>query len=202
MPAPLRAVPDNLAERLRSAAAALTEPFGAVKVDDLVEASGIPKTTLYYYFRSKDEILEFLLHDLLSAMGDAVERDVAGPGPASERLTRTIRAQFEVLARHTGTCRAVLLELSRAGGLPAMAESLTTVFHEPLASLLREGALDGSLREVDAEQAAVAIFGAITHLGFHQLVSLGRIDAESLGEQAVAMLLDGLVVRPGGRPQP
>lgn len=196
MPAPLREVPENLAERLRSAAAALTEPFAAVKVDDLVEASGIPKTTLYYYFRSKDEILEFLLDDLLSAMGEAVEREVATPGPAAERLNRTIRAQFEVLADHTGTCRAVLLELTRAGGLPAMAGSLDAAFHGPLATLLREGAVDGSLRPVDAEQTSVAIFGAITHMGFHQLVTLGHVDAGALGEQATTLLLSGLVRDP------
>lgn len=204
VPAPLREVPESLAERLRSAAAGLTEPFAAVKVDALVEASGIPKTTLYYYFRSKDEILEFLLHDLLSAMAASVEREVAQAGSAAERLSRTIRAQFEVLAAHSGTCRAVLLELSRAGGLPAMAEAMGAAFHDPLGDLLREGAADGSLRAVDAEQTSVAIFGAITHMGFHQLVTLGHIDAEALGEHAAVMLLEGLGSRgpngPGSRP--
>ncbi|MCZ7526253.1 MAG: TetR/AcrR family transcriptional regulator [Acidimicrobiia bacterium] len=193
----LRAVPPDLAERLRSAAAGLTEAsFDAVRVEDLVEASGIPKTTLYYYFRGKNEILEFLLADFLERMAVEVERAVGAPGRAADRLVALIRAQFRAMAAHIGTCRALLTELSRASGLPELSDAVEGAVHGPIAALVREGARDGSLRPVDAEVVAVAVFAVVSHLGFHQLAREGRIDPERLAGEAERLLLSGLAPEP------
>ena len=45
--------------------------FEETRMEDLAEASGVPKATLYYHFGGKDEILAWLMRSMLSALGEA-----------------------------------------------------------------------------------------------------------------------------------
>src|SRR3989338_3265098 len=80
-------------EILRGAAAAFRERgFHATRLEDVAAALGRTKGSLYYYFRSKEEILYFCqdhVLDGLLAAGRAAERNGRDPGAALERLLAT-----------------------------------------------------------------------------------------------------------------
>ena len=79
----------------------------------VAEVTGIPKATLYYYFTGKEEILVFLLRDLLNGVADPNFSQVAAPRsarsrPASQReiaptllshLAMAIPRKFRYVAR-------------------------------------------------------------------------------------------------------
>ena len=54
-----------MADKLLATAGELALSWDEVRTEDIAEASGIPRATLYYYFSSKDEILQFLLTRML-----------------------------------------------------------------------------------------------------------------------------------------
>ena len=57
----MRQVPAKLASKLYGAAELIAERgLADAKVDEIADAAGIPKATLYYYFSGKDEVLAFL----------------------------------------------------------------------------------------------------------------------------------------------
>ena len=65
----MRELPVQLATKLYGAAELIADQgLDNTKIDDIAEASGVPKATLYYYFTGKEEILAFLLKDLLTAI--------------------------------------------------------------------------------------------------------------------------------------
>lgn len=67
--------------------------FEDTRMEDLAEATGVPKATLYYHFGGKDEILAWLLRSALAALGAAVAQAASGPGTARRRLEAVVRAQ-------------------------------------------------------------------------------------------------------------
>ena len=67
-----RTVPASMADKLLATAGELAPSWDDVRTDDIAEASGIPRATLYYYFSSKDEILQFLLTRMLQRLTEAV----------------------------------------------------------------------------------------------------------------------------------
>ncbi|SUA03873.1 transcriptional regulatory protein [Mycolicibacterium fortuitum] len=77
-----RAVPAAVAEKLYAATDLIAaRGLQNTKIEDIATASGVPKATLYYYFKGKDDILAFLLRDSL----DALARDVPRPPMARGR---------------------------------------------------------------------------------------------------------------------
>lgn len=185
-------MPPKLAERLRPAARAFAQlGFDDTRIEDLTAATGIPTSTLYYYFTGKEGVLAFLLRYWLDAVADAVERAVAGDGPARARLEAVIRTQLRLMAAEPDTCQVLLAELGRIGRLPDIAKAVHDAFHDPVERLLDEGGADGSLRPMPVEPTAAAIFGASTLTGLHYLVA-GRDLPDEVAGHVVDLVLHGV----------
>ena len=197
----MRQVPDKLASKLYGAAELIAERgLEDAKIDEIADAAGIPKATLYYYFSGKEEILAFLLNDMLKLIASEVGNAVTSPGTARERLEAAVEAQLKVMLEHPSVCRALVGDLGRATRLPELAIALQAAFHQPIEDLLTEGVTDGSLRQVaDPATVALGIFGAITVAGLSAAVEgLSDTSAEESARGAAAicdLLLTGLAPR-------
>lgn len=163
----MRQVPAKLATKLYGAAELIAERgLADARIDEIADAAGIPKATLYYYFSGKDEILAFLLGDMLELIAGEVGTAMAAPTSGRERLEAAVEVQLRVMLEHPAVCRALVGDLGRATRLPELAAALRTAFHAPLEDLLAQGVSDGTLRRLDHPGAvALSIFGAITVTG-------------------------------------
>jgi len=190
----MRPLPATIASKLYDAAELIAERgITEAKMDDIAAASGIPRATLYYYFTGKDEILAFLLTDMLQAIGGEVAAAVGTPGTARERLEAAVHAQIAVMLDQPAACRALVGDLGRATRLPELAHALQNAFQRPIEQLLVEGAADGSLRvQSHPEDASLAIFGAITVAGLYHAVEDTRPPAEQVANRVLAVLMQGL----------
>ncbi|HVV36090.1 MAG TPA: TetR/AcrR family transcriptional regulator [Acidimicrobiales bacterium] len=170
-----------------------TRGLADTKIEDLAEATGIPKATLYYYFSGKEEILVFLLRDYLALVAGAVDIAAESEGSAAVRLGAVVRAQLDVLAEAPSVALALISDLGRATRMPELADALVSAYYAPVERLLREGAEDGSLRAVDDPAAtSMAIFGAATVVGLHQLMAGTPLDAAPLATEVTAFVLHGV----------
>lgn len=189
----MRTLPSTIAAKLTAAAELFAERgVDETKMEDVAQATGVPKATLYYYFAGKEELLAHLLADALQAISDAVHVALDGPGVAADRLRGVVAAQVDVMNDHPAVCRALLSELGRAGRIPEIAEAIADAYYRPVARVLAEGAADGSLRPVDDhDDALMAVFGAVTIMGLHHLVRGERIPAAAV-ERVTDLLMRGL----------
>ncbi len=190
----MRQVPAKLAAKLYGAAELIAERgIGDAKIDEIAEAAGIPRATLYYYFTGKDEILAFLLHDMLDLVAGEVGTAVAGTGTARDRLKAVVGAQLSVMLENPAVCRALVGELGRASRLPDLAKALQMAFHEPVERLLEEGVEDGTLRKLDNPfAAALSVFGAVTVAGLTHAVAGLSSDPATVANEVCDVILGGL----------
>lgn len=190
----VRPVPSSIAAKLPRAADLIAERgLADTKIEDLAEATGIPKATLYYYFTGKEEILVFLLRDLLVLVTDAVAIALESEGLAADRLAAVVRAHVDVMAESPSVALALISDLGRAARMPELAEALVCAYYAPVERLLREGAEDGSLRAVDDPAAAsMAIFGSAAVAALHHLMAGADLDADRLAAQVTEFVLHGV----------
>ncbi|MEJ5256269.1 MAG: TetR/AcrR family transcriptional regulator [Acidimicrobiales bacterium] len=189
----MKDVTDNIAAALpRAAAVFASRGMDGTRMEDIVEATGIPRPTLYYHFSSKEEILAWLLErlmrDLSVEIGHILDRDQ----PARERLHDVVRAYLGLFADHRELCTVLLTELGRITRIPNLADAIWATFHEPVRKLLHTGDTDGSLRAVDDEMTASAIFGAVTMVGLHYVVTGQPVDPDAMTSRLDDLLLLGL----------
>ncbi|WP_445257319.1 TetR/AcrR family transcriptional regulator [Nocardioides aurantiacus] len=191
----MRQVPAKLASKLYGAADLIADRgLADAKIDEIADAAGIPKATLYYYFTGKEEILAFLLGDVLELIAGEVGAAVAASGTAEQRLRAAVLAQLTVMLEQPAVCRALVGDLGRATRLPELALALRSAFHQPIEQLLHDGVADGSLRQVkDPPNVALSIFGAVTVAGLSLMVEDPSRDAGSHAGRASEAICDLLL---------
>lgn len=194
-------VPASMAGRLAAAADVFAEQgFEAARIEDIAKATGIPRATLYYHFRSKENVLSFLLRSMLNDVGEAVAAAVAPVGSAETRLRRAIAALLEVMAASPSVARLLVGNFTGAGALADVALAVRTSFHEPVTQILHDGCADGTLRSVDLDRTTSAIFGAVVVTGLRDIVLLGELEPTSTSDAVSALVLHGIAEPKGSRP--
>ena len=190
----MREVPRQIADRLPAAAALFAERgLNDTKIEEIAAATGVPKATLYYYFDGKEDILAFLLEDVLQEIATEVSSVVDSPGSGADRLHHVITAQLHVMAQRPASCRALIGELGRAARMPTIADKIGIAYLEPVELLLLAGAADGSLAVVtDARAAATALFGAVTITALAHLVAGEPLDEDLLARTIHDVWFSGL----------
>jgi TetR/AcrR family transcriptional regulator len=189
----MREVPAEMAIKLRAAAETLLARYDDIQMADIANAAGVARSSLYYYFTNKDDILAFLLRTTLDQLGHATAAAANGPGDAPTRLGAVVRAQLEHLNRYPAASQQLIAHLGRAGRLADIAARINDGFEEPVRRLLTEGAAEGTLRPLaDPDLGATALFGAVLVIGLRALIVQGRIDVEQVIQQIAPMFWQGI----------
>jgi AcrR family transcriptional regulator len=173
--------------------------FYETRMDDIVAESGLSKGTIYWYFKSKGEVIAAILEHFFGFEIHELQDVAQGEEAISSRLLILIqRATAEL--KHMADLVPITLEFySAASRKKSVQNSLKRYFSSYrilLTQLIQQGIDKGELRPVDAEQTAIAI-GAL----YEGLITLWVVDPQTIdldrdSQAAMQLLLEGLLVKP------
>lgn len=135
--------------------------FGSTNINDIADAVGMTRTALYYYFRSKEAILEALTKEVTERASElTAEVSHRAELPPDEALR-------ELILRHAGLVLAHPLQFRVAerseGNLPqpqqAAAQAARRAVRDSFVGVIRRGVAQGTFRPVDVDVAAFSIIG-------------------------------------------
>jgi AcrR family transcriptional regulator len=136
--------------------------YSNTTLDDIAQAVGVAKPTLYHYFESKDEILYSIHDEFIDLLLRRHEQRVgAGLGP--EQLLLEVMADIlELMETHRGHVR-VFFEHHRELSPDARARIWIKRQHyeHMVQQAFEDGVAAGVFRQVDARLATLGIFGMV-----------------------------------------
>lgn len=149
-------------QRLYEAAVELIaeQGFSATTVDDIALRAKVAKGTVYYNFKSKNDLFEELLRYGIGLLTDGFREAVAGL-PPREAVAALVRTQLDFIRRSRSFAQLLLSEMWRTNRewhrtLVLLREQAIGV----IAETLRAGVESGDLpAELDVPVAAAALFG-------------------------------------------
>jgi AcrR family transcriptional regulator len=166
--------------------------FAGTSLQDIADALGITRPALYYYVKSKDELLAKLVTEVTDGpLGELAEL-VARPGLAAVDKLRGI-VRVIVVRRATQPARFRLLIRSEA----ELPEELTAAYDQSRRAVLKivagvvdEGVRAGTFRPVDSRVAALAVLGMSNWVAWW--FRDGRDSVDAVAEQLTDMALAAL----------
>jgi AcrR family transcriptional regulator len=135
--------------------------FHATSMQDLGEALGMNRGSLYHYITAKDELLWTILTRALDLLEERVLPILERDAPAVDRLTDAIREHLRVAADHADELSLIQIEW-RALDRHRQAEMIRRrdAYEAHWRAALEAGIADGSLREFDVRLAGIGILSA------------------------------------------
>lgn len=181
--------PAELADRLIAVRDQVLAQDDDPRLEDVAASIGASRSTLYYYFAGRDDLIAFLLTSHVQDGADAIR---AADDPAlapSERLPAVVDAMVAYLGARPHVCAALLRAASAGDELADVLALNDELVGAPLRDLLAAGAASGAFALEDPALAADVIIGGVL-LGVlgRTLRDVGRLDdtaAASLAAQLV-----------------
>jgi len=164
-------------------------------MDDIVHESGVSKGAIYWYFKSKDELIKELLNVFFYTEMPETLRLLTATGTASSRINNLLEFSIEEVERMI-RFRPVMHELyvlaSRNKTIRKLAKRDLDAYCSILEAIVQQGIDQEEFHRADPHKVAVAIVGLVE--GTILLWSLGitEIDLEKHLLWSVNLIIDAL----------
>lgn len=171
--------------------------FHNTTVTEISEAAGLGKGTIYWYWRSKEELAFSLLEDMLSAFLRLLGEAVGWEGTFREKFDRLLEEVIALYRVEKEHCR--LLWKFRADRHyifdQEYVHKVTSYYlgmRKAIAALVEQGMEEGVIRRTDADKLALAMLGAAEGLELEWLENEEYFDIGEGLRLVFGALLDGL----------
>ncbi|MES1990363.1 MAG: TetR/AcrR family transcriptional regulator [Pseudomonadota bacterium] len=179
-------------EVLRAAARTFNRlGFHIATLDDVAEELGVTKPALYYYAKSKDEILFDCGRMALDAMSGALDKSLVSELTGRERLVRFFRLYTEVICEDFGRCLVLTEPRDHIATSRRKSIAGRRNLNHAVREMIRDGIKDGSLRQVDDRALSIALFDAFNGIG-RWYNEKGASDLQSILDQYFSIFLKGI----------
>jgi len=135
--------------------------FGGTNINDIADAVGMTRTALYYYFPSKESLLETLTREITQRASD-LTKEVAQRAelPPEESLRQLIVQHATLILEHPLQFRVVeRSESSLPQAQRKTAQTARRAVRDDFVAVIQRGISLGKFHPVDAEIAAFSIIG-------------------------------------------
>ncbi len=133
----------------------LKKGFQETSMREIAEAAGLGKSTLYDYFKTKDEILLYYFEDQLNDLTEAVQQIAKQNETAEQRLRQITLMHMELLQANKNLFMKLSMEAQRLK--PESQKELQKrrhAYQDLFRALIDEGIREGTFRKVDSLLAA------------------------------------------------
>jgi AcrR family transcriptional regulator len=174
-------------------AAAITKwGLSETTLDHIAAEAGISRATIYRRAVTRDQLVAALTERAAETFRTAMWPAMTGSGNAAERLRAALSAVCNSADENLELLAGMFLAHGEVFHKPGPEALVVDVFAEPFERLLRDGASDGSLRDVPATVTATVLFNMVGW-GYIHLRASHHWPAERARESVLDLALSGLL---------
>ena len=145
----------------------LKKGFQETSMREIAETAGLGKSTLYDYFKTKDEILVYFFEDSFNDLTEAAQTLAMQNIPADKRLRQVMAMYLENMQANKNLFLKLALESQRLKmESQKQIQANRHAFQDLIRALIDEGIREGIFRKVNSLLAARLLLGAISPVIF------------------------------------
>jgi len=172
--------------------------FHNTTITQISEAADLGKGTIYWYWKSKEELAFSLVEEMLRDFLALIEKARDAEGPAAERFERMVTEVAELYYRETEYLR--LLWKFRVDRSYIFSEDYTSRvasyyvrMREALETMLEQGIRGGEFRKMDSKRTAFILLGIAEGLELEWLENEEELSMREALVEAMGMVFSNIV---------
>ncbi|MBW2018114.1 MAG: TetR/AcrR family transcriptional regulator [Deltaproteobacteria bacterium] len=182
-------------EIIISAAARLFSRFGLEKttMEDIARAAGKGKSTLYYYFRSKEEVFVEVIRKEIDGLKDTIGKAVEKEDDPYDKFRKFVLARLGYLSEKADQYTTIAEEyLKHYEFISSLTSDYSSWEINTIRGIVEYGRGKGSFMVADSGTVSRAIFFALKGLEYPWAIDPARKEMEKSVDVLVEILLKGI----------
>jgi AcrR family transcriptional regulator len=169
-------------------------------LDMIANELGLSKPALYYYVKSKEDVLAQILEDIVQGITERVQADISPTMPPDERLRQLIIAHVARICEYPEGRAFILYESQLLSQCTPEILAMRDRYQRLVESIIAEGVEKGIFHVANVKLAAFALLGTLNWIP-RWYSPEGPLSPEEIGEYYARILVGGLIA-PLAMPSP
>lgn len=167
--------------------------FDRATMDDIAARANVAKGTIYYHFKSKEELFLFLVEEGVELLKEAVETKLSEELAPREQLQLIVREQVEFFGNYRDFCVILLREAWGGEDRQFEFRKMIRSYMYLIEKVLKQGIESGDFHPVDPEYSSAGLFGMVSIAALHILLGQEEYNADKLYENMQRMAFNGIL---------
>ncbi len=178
-----------------------TKGFAATRIEEVAQAAGVTKGTVYLYFQSKEALFKTAVRETVLPNLQRVEEAARQEGAARQRLRAALRQWISGMGANRGSL--LKLMIAEAGNFPELAqffqEEISDKMRQILMEVIASGIAQNEFRNFDPAIVIRILTSPILLTDIWHLtcpaMNASLPDTETLIETMLDVVFDGIALR-------
>ena len=150
--------------------------FDQAKMDDIARAAGVAKGTIYYHFKSKEELFVGLMNEGVQKLIDRARRYLNSHKSPTDQLLALVENQIHFYVQNGKLAKLLLNEAFGTKTRQVQFRRKIGEYLQLIEEVMIEGNQLGEFQIKHVPEAASAIFGAASVVVLQKLYSMEEVD--------------------------
>ena len=166
--------------------------YRGATMDDIAANAGLAKGTLYYQFKSKEEIFNFIVEEGLQILQNQVSEIQSMDIGSIEKLVKICSIQLTFLYGYTNFFKVVMSQLWGAENRQNQLRNKIRNYISEIEINIKDAMEIGKIEKGDSELIAFQFFGSLCSSAIYESIHTEKIELEDIIESTIKFTLSGL----------
>ncbi len=166
--------------------------YDGATMDDIALEAGVAKGTLYYHFKSKEEIFSYIISEGMKVLKEDLEAATSIESNPIGKLENLCRTQLQVVYENRDFFKVVMSQLWGTEIRHLQLRELIGDYIENIESHLKEAVAEGVIKTSDTALMSFTVFGAICSAAVYELINKDVNEVDKVIENLIHYILKGI----------
>lgn len=166
--------------------------YNGATMDEVASVAGVAKGTLYYHFKSKEEIFKFIIFEGTNLIKEEINEATSKEEDPFKKLKALCKVQLNLIYRHRDLFKVIMSQVwgqeERQLELRAVIEN----YMKSIANLFKEAINKKVIENNDPDFLAYMFFGTLTSSAIYQLVNKEDEDLDKAADRVMNYVMNGI----------
>lgn len=168
--------------------------YSEATMDDIAVNAGVAKGTLYYHFKSKEEIFKYVISEGMDIITEEMEEATKNITDPIQKIIAVCKVQFGLVYRNKDFFKVVMSQLWGQESRQFELREVIKVYIGQIEKFLKEAMNAGALKKGETKFMAYTLFGSICSGAIYELINDNIKNIDDLMESTTSYILKGIEI--------
>ncbi|EDK32129.1 TetR/AcrR family transcriptional regulator [Clostridium kluyveri] len=166
--------------------------YNGATMDAIAADASVAKGTLYYHFKSKEEIFKYIVEKGMNVLIEKIEIDSKKEKNALDKIKILCKAQWGLVYENRDFIKVVMSQLWGQEIRQLELREYIRSYIIYIQNYLKQCMKEGSIKKCDSLFLAYTLFGTICSVAVYELLNEDKKDLDDMIENLMSHILDGI----------
>lgn len=169
-----------------------TNGYDGATMDEISANAGVAKGTVYYYFKSKDEVFKYIITEGVNLLRQQIESVCTGKGDYAYKLRELTKDQLKLVYENRDLFKVIMSQAWGGKIRHLELRELLKGYMEDIENFLIKAMENGIIKKCESSFLTYMYFGTLGSVAVYNVIKNDSMKLDEITDDFIDHLLNGI----------